>query len=78
MSGTMSIPTKLALLREGIRFRRPEPDASHGREGIYFARADDHRWKELSKAVAQALYDVGKGHSPEPRRSLLKSLNSLA
>ena len=23
-------------------------------------------WKDLSKAIAQALYDIGKGHSPEP------------
>ena len=42
------------------------PDAGHGREGIYFARADEYTWKDLSKAVAQALYDVGKGHIPEP------------
>jgi nucleoside-diphosphate-sugar epimerase len=42
------------------------PDIGHGREGIYFARGDDYMWKDLSKAVAQALYDIGKGHSPEP------------
>lgn len=42
------------------------PNVGHGREGIYFARADDYVWKDLSKAVAQALYDIGKGHSPEP------------
>jgi hypothetical protein len=47
-------------------FAVQNPNAGHGREGIYFARADDYRWKDLSKAVAQALYDVGKGHSPEP------------
>ncbi|KAK2464545.1 hypothetical protein APHAL10511_003403 [Amanita phalloides] len=42
------------------------PNAGHGREGFYFARADDYMWKDMSKAVAQALYDVGKGHSSEP------------
>jgi len=42
------------------------PNAGHGREGIYFARSDEYMWKDLSKAVAQALYDIGKGHSPEP------------
>ena len=47
-------------------FAIQNPNAGHGREGIYFARADDYKWKDLSKAVAQALYDIGKGHSPEP------------
>ncbi|KAK2460901.1 hypothetical protein APHAL10511_007371 [Amanita phalloides] len=42
------------------------PNAGHGREGIYFGRGDEYMWKDLSKAVAQALYEIGKGHSSEP------------
>jgi nucleoside-diphosphate-sugar epimerase len=58
---------ELGLLYAGVYDAAVEnPNAGHGREGIYFVRADEYAWKDLSKAVAQALYDIGKGHSPEP------------
>ncbi|KAF8623651.1 hypothetical protein AX17_007350 [Amanita inopinata Kibby_2008] len=52
------------------------PDAGHGRDGIYFARADEYQWSDLSKAVAQALYDLGKGKSPEPTKFTQEELES--
>lgn len=43
------------------------PDkVGHGREGIYFGENGELRFYDISKAVAQALVDAGKGKSPEP------------
>ncbi|KAI6112138.1 hypothetical protein EDD16DRAFT_1181478 [Pisolithus croceorrhizus] len=39
--------------------------ASHGREGFYFGENGEHKLYDLSKVVAQELYNVGKGKSPE-------------
>jgi len=38
----------------------------HGREGIYFGENGEHKLYDVSKAVAQVLFDLGKGKSPEP------------
>lgn len=40
--------------------------AAHGREGLHFAENGEHKMYDVSKAVAQALYELGKGRSPEP------------
>jgi hypothetical protein len=38
----------------------------HGREGFYFGASDEYRLYDLAKAYSRALYDLGKGKSPEP------------
>ncbi|KAI9439805.1 hypothetical protein H4582DRAFT_1549586 [Lactarius indigo] len=38
----------------------------HGREGYYFGASDEYKLYDLAKAYSQALYDLGKGKSPEP------------
>ncbi|KAI5997250.1 hypothetical protein F5J12DRAFT_851731 [Pisolithus orientalis] len=40
--------------------------AGHGREGFYFGENGEHKLYDLSKVVAQELYNVGRGKSPEP------------
>ncbi|KAI6104126.1 hypothetical protein F5141DRAFT_1216679 [Pisolithus sp. B1] len=40
--------------------------AAHGREGFYFGENGEHKVYDVSKAIAQALYELGKGRSPEP------------
>ncbi|EGN98782.1 hypothetical protein SERLA73DRAFT_181420 [Serpula lacrymans var. lacrymans S7.3] len=40
--------------------------AGHGREGLYFGENGEHLLYDVSKAVAEALYELGKGRSPEP------------
>lgn len=40
--------------------------AAHGREGFYFGENGEHKMYDVSKAVAQALHELGKGRSPEP------------
>jgi len=42
------------------------PNTPHGREGYYFGASDEYRLYDLAKAYSQALYDLGKGKSPEP------------
>ncbi|EGN98925.1 hypothetical protein SERLA73DRAFT_160536 [Serpula lacrymans var. lacrymans S7.3] len=41
-------------------------EAGHGREGLYFGENGEHLLYDVGKAVAEALYDLGKGRSPEP------------
>jgi hypothetical protein len=43
-----------------------DPNTPHGREGYYFGASDEYRLYDLAKAYSQALYDLGKGKSPEP------------
>ncbi|KAH9041644.1 hypothetical protein EDB85DRAFT_2071888 [Lactarius pseudohatsudake] len=38
----------------------------HGRDGYYFGASDEYRLYDLAKAYSRALYDLGKGKSPEP------------
>ncbi|KAL4252221.1 NAD(P)-dependent Metabolic Enzyme [Abortiporus biennis] len=38
----------------------------HGREGYYFVENGEHTWYDISKEIAKALYDLGRGKSPEP------------
>ncbi|KAI5997249.1 hypothetical protein F5J12DRAFT_895891 [Pisolithus orientalis] len=40
--------------------------ASHGREGFYFGENGEHKLYDLSKVVAQELYNIGRGKSLEP------------
>ncbi|KAI6006832.1 hypothetical protein EDD15DRAFT_2207248 [Pisolithus albus] len=40
--------------------------AGHGREGFYFGENGEHKLYDVSKVVAQELYNIGKGKSPEP------------
>ena len=42
------------------------PNTPHGREGYYFGASDEYRLYDLAKAYSQALYDLGKGKSPDP------------
>ncbi|PFH53090.1 hypothetical protein AMATHDRAFT_1517 [Amanita thiersii Skay4041] len=60
---------ELGLLYSAVFDRaRKEPNVGRGREGIYFGRGDEYVWADLSKAVAQALFDLGKGRSPVPEK----------
>ena len=43
-----------------------DPNLAHGREGYYFAENGEYRLHDVAKAYSQALYDLGKGKSPEP------------
>jgi hypothetical protein len=43
-----------------------DPNVSHGREGYYFVENGEYRLYDLAKTYSQALYDLGKGKSPEP------------
>jgi nucleoside-diphosphate-sugar epimerase len=43
-----------------------DPNTPHGREGFYFGASDEYRLYDLAKAYSQALYDLGKGKSPDP------------
>ena len=43
-----------------------DPNLAHGREGYYFADNGEYRLYDVAKAYSQALYDLGKGKSPEP------------
>ncbi|KAG6331882.1 hypothetical protein ID866_7208 [Astraeus odoratus] len=40
--------------------------AAHGREGLYFGENGEYKLYDVAKAVSQALYELGKGESPEP------------
>ncbi|KAH9047393.1 hypothetical protein EDB84DRAFT_1461671 [Lactarius hengduanensis] len=43
-----------------------DPNTPHGRDGYYFGASDEYRLYDLAKAYSRALYDLGKGKSPEP------------
>lgn len=43
-----------------------DPNLPHGREGYYFVENGEYKLYDLAKAYSQALYDVGKGKSPDP------------
>ena len=43
-----------------------DPNLPHGREGYYFAENGEYKLYDLAKAYSQALYDLGKGKSPDP------------
>jgi hypothetical protein len=43
-----------------------DPNLPHGRDGYYIAENGEYRLYDLAKAYSQALYDLGKGKSPEP------------
>ncbi|KAF8896241.1 hypothetical protein BD779DRAFT_1608539 [Infundibulicybe gibba] len=43
-----------------------KPATGHGREGIYFGASGEHSLYDIGKAIAQALFDLGKGKSTEP------------
>ncbi|EIW84048.1 NAD(P)-binding protein [Coniophora puteana RWD-64-598 SS2] len=40
--------------------------AGHGREGFYFAGNGEHKWYDLSKAIGEALFELGKVDKAEP------------
>jgi len=43
-----------------------DPNLPHGRDGYYIAENGEYRLYDLAKAYSQALYDLGKGKSPDP------------
>jgi len=43
-----------------------DPNLPHGREGYYFAENGEYKLYDVAKAYSQALYDLGKGKSPDP------------
>lgn len=43
-----------------------DPNLAHGREGYYFAENGEYKLHDVAKAYSQALYDLGKGKSPDP------------
>ncbi|CAL1716979.1 unnamed protein product [Somion occarium] len=43
------------------------PDKTgHGREGYYFGENGEHRWYDISRAVGEALVELGISKDPEP------------
>ncbi|KII89888.1 hypothetical protein PLICRDRAFT_40070 [Plicaturopsis crispa FD-325 SS-3] len=40
--------------------------AGHGQEGYYFGENGEHKMYDVSVAIAKALFELGKGESPEP------------
>ncbi|KII89891.1 hypothetical protein PLICRDRAFT_174707 [Plicaturopsis crispa FD-325 SS-3] len=40
--------------------------ADHGHEGYYFGENGEHKLYDVSAAIAKALFELGKGKSPEP------------
>jgi hypothetical protein len=43
-----------------------DPATAHGREGIYFGENGEHTLYDLSKAIGEALTEIGKLDNPEP------------
>lgn len=43
-----------------------DPNTPHGRDGYYIVENGEYKLHDLAKAYSQALYDLGKGKSPEP------------
>jgi hypothetical protein len=43
-----------------------DPNLAHGREGYYFCENGEYKLYDVAKAYSQALYDLGKGKSPDP------------
>lgn len=43
-----------------------DPNLAHGREGYYFTENGEYKLYDVAKAYSQALYDLGKGKSPDP------------
>ena len=55
---------------------RADPESvPHGREGFFFGASGEHDLYDVSKAVAEALYAVGKGKSPDPTTFTQDELN---
>ncbi|KAJ6599760.1 hypothetical protein DFH09DRAFT_1021199 [Mycena vulgaris] len=42
------------------------PGTGHGREGLYFGASDEHRAYDLSREIASALVEIGRGAGVEP------------
>lgn len=40
--------------------------AGHGHEGYYFGENGEHKLYDVSAEIAKALFELGKGKSPEP------------
>jgi len=43
-----------------------DPSLAHGREGFYFGENGEHQQYDVYRQIAQTLFDLGKGKSPEP------------
>ena len=60
--------------------RDPET-VGHGREGYYFGENGEHSWYSISRAIGEALVDLGISTDPEPTTftdaELIKYLGSL-
>lgn len=52
------------ILFDGILNNNPV--VGRGVDGYYFGANGEHQWYDLSKAIALALYEVGKVKSDEP------------
>lgn len=42
------------------------PETGHGRDGLYFGASDEHLLYDVSRAIAEALVEIGRGESAEP------------
>ncbi|KAJ7120208.1 hypothetical protein C8R44DRAFT_877656 [Mycena epipterygia] len=52
------------ILYDAVQAR---PDSTgHGRHGLYFGASDEHRQYDLSREIAVALVEIGRGASAEP------------
>jgi nucleoside-diphosphate-sugar epimerase len=43
-----------------------DPSTAHGREGYYIIENGEYRLYDIAKEYSRALYDLGKGKSPDP------------
>lgn len=60
----LSVADLYIILYDAIQTR---PDSTgHGREGLYFGASDEHRQYDLSRELAVALVEIGRGASAEP------------
>lgn len=51
------------------------PATGHGREGFYFGANGEHKLYDVSKAIAQALVDAGRGKDTEPTTFTPEEIN---
>lgn len=48
------------------KIRADPENTPHGREGHFFGASGEHTLYDVYKAVAEVLFSLGKGKSPEP------------
>ncbi|KAA1475304.1 NAD(P)-binding protein [Dentipellis sp. KUC8613] len=57
---------QLFMLVFNAALAHSEHPTPHGREGYFFAENGEHQLVDVSRAIAKAMYELGKGETPEP------------